>query len=321
MPCYSPNLAFKHKTTKQKLRFSGRKAFRLEDGTDPYKSSAYLSMADKENWQPISLPCGQCIHCRLQNSREKAVRSMHEASLHENNCFLTLTYAPEHLPIGGSIQPKDVQKFMKRLRSRFPHIKIRSTGCAEYGEKLSRPHYHILLFNFDFPDKKFWRYSENDWSQVKWPVFRSAILEELWTYGYSEIGTVTYNSAAYVARYLTKKITGDKKHGHYDGKLPERPVAVSNREGIGLPWLKTYYKEVLNTDSVSFKGERIKMPRYYQKKLEDMFPSKMEQIKKNRIAKINEIDLDSTKRRLKDREIVHGVKASRLKRSYETNDT
>lgn len=266
---------------------------------------------------------------------------MHEASLYEQNSFITLTYNNDHLPPNGSIVVEHTQDFMKRLRDRicshtgckvqYTQIKgrklrwqcsgrcpkIRSFGCAEYGEKLSRPHYHIVLFNWQFPDLKFWRYSGNDWSDKKWPVYRSQMLEELWTYGFSEVGTVTFESVAYVARYVTKKINGAKKETHYGDKLPERAVCVSNREGIGLPWLKKHAKECLATDSVVIKGKENRVPRYYCKKLEDWFPEKYAVVKQQRLNKIKTIDLDATKKRLQDRAYILELRFKKLTRSYE----
>jgi len=346
MPCYKPNLAFQHKTIKQPLRFVGRKQYRNEDGTDPYQSPEYIHYMRNSNWTPLVLPCGQCVHCRLQNSREKAIRSVHEAQLHQENCFLTLTYNDKYLPASGSIEPDTIQKFMKRLRRKFPNTKIRSSGCAEYGTTcksckkskvycvcsdfipdIGRPHYHLILYGFNFPDKKPAGVSGNDWSKEQHQIYRSEILNELWSdpdtkesYGYTTIGTVTFESAAYVARYISKKITGDKKDGHYGNRLPERSVAVSNREGIGLPWLKKYYSECLANDFIILKEKKMKLPRYYDKKLSEMFPELFQKIKKKRVDSIKIIDKDLTKQRLKVREKIHELKKAKLKRGYE-NET
>ena len=98
-----------------------------------------------------SVPCGRCMGCRLEKSRQWAVRCVHEAKFYEDNCFVTLTYAPEHLPKDGSLNRKHVQDFIKRLRRRLDDRKIRVFYCGEYGDKLRRPHYHLCLFNCDFP--------------------------------------------------------------------------------------------------------------------------------------------------------------------------
>lgn len=320
MPCYKPNLAFKHRYVKQKLKFVARKHYRNAEGLDPFRSPEYLSLTQKDDWIPLALPCQQCIFCRLQNSKEKAIRAIHQSKSSDHNCFLTLTYNDECVPKTprGTLiyNYEDIRNFMKRLRYYHSDIKIKSFGCAEYGEKFSRPHFHLCLFNYDFPDKKFWRHSQNDWSDEKWPVYRSKELEELWPFGYAEIGSLTTESASYVARYVTKKITGKDKHLHYEDRPPER--LVCNSQGIGLEWLKKYATDVLSTDSVIFKSLEMKIPRYYQKKLEEMYPERYSDIKNQRLDKIREIDLDSTKERLKVREKVHELKAKKLIRSLET---
>ena len=102
--------------------------------------------------EKLEVPCGQCIGCRLERSRQWAVRCIHEAQLHKDNCFITLTYNDEHLPSPPSLSVRDFQLFMKRLRKRFGKG-IRFFHCGEYGEKYGRPHYHACLFGFDFPDR------------------------------------------------------------------------------------------------------------------------------------------------------------------------
>lgn len=220
---------------------------------------------------PVSVPCGQCDGCRLERSRQWAVRCLHEASLYERNCFITLTYADVHLPSDGSLDKSAFQKFMKRLRKRFPAERIRYYHCGEYGELYGRPHYHACLFNFDFPDKALWTMRKG------LPAWRSAVLEELWPFGNSEIGSVTFESAAYVARYIMKKVLGDSADAHYrrlcleTGELmPVEPeyTTMSRRPGIGQPWLEKYMADVYPADSVLVRGKLCKPPRYYDGKYE-----------------------------------------------------
>lgn len=128
-----------------------------------------------------------------------AVRIVHEAQMWPQNSFITLTYRPEDLPQGGSLNVEHYQLFMKKLRARNTGHKIRFFHCGEYGEKLSRPHYHAILFNYDFPDKKV--FSEKNGNTI----YTSELLEDIWGKGFCTIGDVTFQSAAYVARYVMKK--------------------------------------------------------------------------------------------------------------------
>lgn len=341
MPCYTPKLAFRHRSVKQPLRFVGRGAYRLDDGSDPYKSEAYLYYSRNSDWQPLALPCGGCVYCKLQNARDKGVRAVHEASYHEANCFLTLTYNDKCLPDKGHLDYGAGPAFMKRLRDRLCRDagckvqwsdlftrarrescsgicpKVLSTGCAEYGSDFGRPHYHLIIFGFDFPDKKFYKWSKNDFSSQKWRVYRSKMLEELWPFGFSEIGSVTFESASYVARYCVKKVNGDKAHSHYGDRPPERSVCVSNRVGIGRKFAEEFASQLLVNDFVVVKGVKMKLPRYYSKILEENFPVEFDKLRLKRIEKIKEIDLDATKARLLDRKRIHELKSVRLRRSYE----
>lgn len=140
------------------------------------------------------------------------MRCMHEASLYENNCFITLTYSDENLPLNGSLDYDAPVLFMKKLRKKFgPNI--RSYGCAEYGEKYKRPHYHLCLFNHDFHDKK--PFNHTHWGNNDNRLYNSNDLESLWDLGHSSVGKFTFETAAYVARYVTKKITGPAAADHY----------------------------------------------------------------------------------------------------------
>ena len=157
----------------------------------------------------LKLPCGQCVGCRLERSRQWAIRCVHEASLYDDNCFITLTYRDADLPADMSLNLKHFQKFMKRLRKRFGSG-IRFYHCGEYGTLLGRPHYHACIFNFDFPDKKLFTIRDGI------NLYTSQALDELWPYGFSTIGSVTFESAAYTARYIMKKINGDAAKDHYE---------------------------------------------------------------------------------------------------------
>lgn len=315
MPCYRPLLAFQHKSEKTPLRFARREASRDEQGFNPYETQEYKTLTDKEEWMPLAIPCGKCVFCRLQNAREKAIRVINESKCYDDNVFLTLTYNDDSLPRNQDGKPiyqlEDIQKFMKRLRKMLGAKKIKTFGCAEYGEQLDRPHFHLIILNHDFKDKEFWRYSTNDWSNEKWPTYRSNTLEKLWEHGFSEIGSVTEESAGYVARYVTKKITGEGANAHYGGRPPER--LVCNSKGIGLAHLEQFAETIINNKSVIWKDQEVTIPRYYKKKLEQLYPSRYAELRERLKSEIKEIDLDSTRERLQVRERVHNLKAKRLK--------
>ena len=192
----------------------------------------------------VQIPCGKCIGCRLEKSRQWAMRCTHEATLHKENCFLTLTYDNYHLDPSGSLNVTDIQLFMKRLRKRFEGKKIRYFQCGEYGDLHQRPHHHVIIFGLDFHDKEL-----AEIANTKNPLYTSNILSILWPFGLHRIGSVTFESTAYVARYVLKKITGEEAENHYQGRLPEY-VTMSRRPGIAYGWIEKYKDDVYPHDYV-----------------------------------------------------------------------
>ncbi len=272
----------------------------------------------------VRLPCGQCVGCRLERSRQWAMRCVHEASLFEENCFITLTYSDEFLPVGGSLVKKHFQDFMKRLRFRFADRRIRFFHCGEYGERYHRPHYHCLLFNFDFTDKVLYRVVDG----IR--LYTSEVLSELWTFrreikpiGFSSVGAVTFESAAYVARYVLKKVTGEAADWHYIGCdvdtgeltsiLPEY-ATMSRRPGIGREWYEQFSSEVFPRDEVVMRGRLMKPPRFYDLLHELDDPDSYARIKAGRrVCDLSE----NTFERLRVREICKESQVRLLKRSVD----
>lgn len=268
---------------------------------------------------PLNLPCGQCIGCRLERSRQWAVRCVHEASLYERNCFITLTFAPEHLPKSGSLDKRDFQLFMKKLRKKYGSG-ARYFHCGEYGEKNFRPHYHACLFNFDFSDRELWTV-RND---VK--LFTSKELAKLWPFGFSTVGDVTFESAAYVARYITKKITGDLAESHYERanpvtgeffKVVPEYTTMSRRPGIGRAWLDKYTGDVYPHDRVVLRGMELRPPKYYDSIFQVDNPEIMESVKESRKKRAVGFAKDSTFERLRVRERLQYLRFGKLKRGLE----
>lgn len=217
-----------------------------------------ITFQRNESWKGdrVELPCGQCIGCRLDRAKMWAVRCVHEASLYDENCFITLTYNDENLPENGSLCLRDFQLFMKKLRKQNSEKKIRFFHCGEYGSELSRPHYHALLFNHDFPDKKPFSKNGGYWT------YTSGTLSELWPKGFSIVAGLSLESAGYVARYSLKKVTGEKAKDHY-GILAPPYATMSRRPGIGKKWFDKYSGDVYPADRVIINGSYSRPPRYY----------------------------------------------------------
>lgn len=299
----------------------------------------------KSEGDEIVVRCCQCVGCRADHAREWALRCVHEASLHESNCYLTLTYAPENVPEGYTLVLEHFQEFMKRFRERLvydeykrivdaydgPLIlssknlkrflmklarssapKIRFFHCGEYGEEFGRPHYHALIFGYDFPDRKFFKMHNGN------PLYRSDMLSSLWTDGFATIGALTFESAAYVARYCMKKITGAQADDHYQGRKPEY-VTMSRNKGIGAKWYDKYKNsDLYNTDYVVLPGRSpLKIPKYYDNKYKMEHPLEFEDLQFRRAERAKLRADDNTPERLAVRKKCFIANINRYKRVVE----
>lgn len=253
MSCYSPNKAWAPLSDAD----GGRFVFDATKALNPD--------------HPVMLPCGQCVGCRQDRVSSWAIRCQHEARVHGESCFATLTYSDEALPQDGSVKVRDVQLFMKKLRKRFGRG-IRFFACGEYGDQTSRPHYHLLIFGMDFPDKVYFTKRNGN------PVYTSAALRELWPHGLSELGMITAKSAAYCAQYAQKKITGKMADDHYtrvspvDGapyRVAPEFSTMSRRPGLGTEWFNRFASDVFPSDHVIVEGSPRRVPNFYLKLLSE----------------------------------------------------
>lgn len=259
--------------------------------------------AHKSTGIPTSVPCGRCLGCRLENSRQWAVRMMHEAQTHDTNCFLTLTYDDDHVPSDYGLDKHHVRAFIRELRKAIAPQRVRYFQCGEYGSEGDRPHYHCCLFGYSFPDRKKWTTRRGN------IVHRSDELESLWRHGYSEIGGLTFKSAAYVARYTTKKISLSEHSSEeaitayqlryervnaFTGEITEvepEHATMSLKPGIGEPWFRKFWSDVYPADLVVMNGKTMRPPRYYDRLLERQDPDLWQRVRR---ARASSRDLENT---------------------------
>jgi hypothetical protein len=321
MPCYHPIECYKLHTP-------------LDNGRvlvfDKPPTTAY---------QPIKINCGHCWGCRLDYSRDWSVRIMHEAKMHDHNYFLTLTYDDEHLPQDMSLHGDHLRRFFKRLREQTGK-KFRYYAAGEYGEKYRRPHYHLCLFGLNLDDKVVLKQVHGGHK-----LYTSDTISSAWDFGFHSIGTLTLESAAYVARYVVKKRVGkgsftakvyndetqqfeevyyesvsdyyetvDYDTGEVQERFPEF-CRMSRRPGIGQSWIDKFAKDVLSTGSVVLEnGKQTRIPRYYLEKLSLKYPEETAKLKaQKRIhARENEVTSD----RLATMEKCQIERAKKLIRPY-----
>jgi len=278
-------------------------AFQREDGSIVFNETGKISRS-------LVLPCGRCTGCRLERSRQWAVRILHESQMHDFSSFITLTYDDDKLK-SISLVYRDFQLFMRRVRKVYGKG-VRFFMCGEYGDQFGRPHFHACLFGVHFADRQFYRTLPSGFR-----IYRSSTLEGLWPYGYTSVADVSFESAAYVARYCMKKITGAPAEEHYTrvdwryGDLvqvePEF-CQMSLKPGIGAKWFEKYAREVYPRDFVVVRGTKAKPPRAYDKwlkKNKDAF-SDLDRIavEQSRIDKAALVEQDNTAERLNVREVV-----------------
>lgn len=286
MPCYSP-----------------LKAFYAADRNSSGKRGITFDRKHSLSGIPVQLPCGQCTGCRLERSRVWAVRCMNEKRMHKESSFLTLTYADEFLPQGGTLVKRDLQLFMKRLRKERGDG-IRFYACGEYGERNLRPHYHVLLFNRDFDDRRFFQPNKRGEN-----LYTSEALRRLWPQGHNVLGDVTFDSCAYVARYIMDKITGPLAPGYYGDRLPEFTV-MSRRPGIGASYYMKYGHEIYDHDYLIMNGKKVRPPRFYDERYAMVDRTFMEELKvKRRRNAIEKSRADSTPER---RRVIEAFELKRL---------
>ena len=293
MPCYHP-----------------MQAYQAEDGKIVFDEIATKKHGG--HLKTLTLPCGRCIGCRLKRTKSWAIRCMHEAQMHNENSFITLTYNDEHYKLG--LDYTDFQKFLDRMR-KHKGRPTRYFAAGEYGDISNRPHWHALLFGTTFPNLQ----------QIGDNLWRSPELEQLWPYGFSSIGEVTFQSAAYVASYCTKKVNGplaaqkytrvNLQTGQIEKVQPEM-ARMSLKPGIGANWLRKYWPEVYAArDGVTMKGGfTMQAPRYYDKLMEKQDPETIENKQYERYKKREQYIQDSTQDRLTVREKVATAKLNQKQR-------
>lgn len=293
------------------------KGYRRPDGAVTF--SRTVGFSDRE----VTVPCGRCTGCRLERSKQWATRLVHEMKMHDYAEFVTLTYNDEHLPEDESVSVREMQLFMKRLR-KAKDEKIRFYCVGEYGENFGRPHYHLLLFGTRFDDRKL-----HSRTRIGSELYVSNELSRLWSrngkeIGYAATGEVTWESAAYCARYVMKKINGDMADEHYEhvtrfGEVVSRTrefSTMSRNPGIGGSWLDSFVSDCYPSDFVTIHGRRFKPPRFYDRRYEKLVSEEeYEALRLSRIRRARKSKGDTTPERLKVREIIQEKRLELLRRT------
>lgn len=323
MPCYHPLKAFvigKQDNGKNNLKICSYEVDHVEldsNGCLIPSSIVYVSDRARRVYRDfIEIPCGQCIGCRIDYSRQWANRCLMELQYHESSYFVTLTYDDVHVPISyyannddGEASPaqtlckRDLQLFFKRLRYNTGQD-IRYFCCGEYGSKSARPHYHCIIFGLVLDDlvpykrsHEGFQYYNSETVQKAWRGFAHNIEgdEIPGTYGdlgFAVVADVTWESCAYTARYVTKKATGYERQFYDTFNLQPEFAIMSRKPGIGRQFYEDHKGELYEYDHISIKthkgGRQVRPPRYFDQLFDIDDPDSMSEIKAKRKAFMEE---------------------------------
>lgn len=213
------------------------------------KAAAYSSH------DSIPFPCGQCLHCRINQGRVWTHRLLLENSTSNDSVFGTLTYHPDNLPEGGNLCLADYQKYLKRIRKYHHGQKIRYFGVGEYGDTSYRPHYHFALFTDG--------------------IFNRLALESYWFKGFSYFGDISKDSAKYIVGYTVKKLT--HRNDEKIQSLRKEFMTCSKQDGgLGVNAIKKIAKQLKQSgfydghtvrSFMTSKRKNMPLGRYLLKKL------------------------------------------------------
>jgi len=312
LPNGSQNQPQEHQGEAHEGRLEDLKQMGCTRPINAYKGPGGVVFNSRQGYSRLQLKCGQCIGCRIDKARAWTIRLVHEGQMHASSCFVTLTYDDEHLPEDGSLVKKHFQNFAKKVRRDVGKFSYYHVG--EYGPKTLRPHYHACIFGQDF------RLPELPWVPFdrRGYMYRSPVLEQLWTKGNSTIGPFNEQTAAYCARYVISKATGPKADTEYQrvnletGEVhqvvPEY-ATMSRNPAIGKRWLDKYSTDVYPSDDIVHDNKHFRPPVYYDRILEKDDPDLLTKLKEQRQQHVRQRLPDLTPSRMRTKERLQAAKA------------
>lgn len=198
--------------------------------------------------------CRKCSECKLARAKEWACRLHYELKNHDKACFITLTYDNAHSY--HLLNKPDLQKFIKRFRTQISPKKIKYFACGEYGDKTFRPHFHAIIFGYDFPDKV-----ARGKSKKGFTLYQSPELQKLWQYGFHTIQEVSLATCVYTALY-----TGKSKN-QLPKNLQSAPEFNTMSQGLGVSAIISDYDLLKRTDQIWIDGQSYTIPQAVLSKL------------------------------------------------------
>lgn len=311
MACYHPSQihVFKDLKTNTKSKILFQPHFNFKAKSDKSMLNIVRQMEDPETgekaWfkcvQQVLVPCGHCVGCSSDISRDWSYRMLMEKQVSKNAWFLTLTYDDEHLPEDHQLDKNHLDDFIKKLRNFYYELgldNIRYYACGEYGSKSGRPHYHMIVYNLPLTPLEFTAFNLKTpsccfknkivgTSLDKTPLYQFDFLNELWQNGFVVVGECTLASCSYVARYVNKKrLSGVKNKELKDKGITPEFNCMSRMPGIGVKYYENFYDNILSSNLCFYIGNnRCSVGRSFEKWLEKHHPDRLEEYKVLKIKK------------------------------------
>ena len=199
----------------------------------------------------VNVPCGKCLACKKRRASHWSFRLNEEAKSSSSACFITLTYKNAPISENGfrTLEKRDFQLFLKKLRKKCPTNKLKYYACGEYGTQSYRPHYHAILFNLP-----------------KSLIENPQTIADTWQHGHIHLANNNQLTINYVVGYMTKG--NFTRFNNQDDRTPEFSL-MSKKMGMGYltEAMKNYYKKREIFCIVREGGQIISMPRYYKEKI------------------------------------------------------
>ena len=315
MPCYHPLKGFaigktdKGKTNYKIVSYDVTSVQLIDGNWIPFSGPVFRSdKAQKMVAQSVTIPCGKCLGCRLEYSRQWANRCMLELGYHVSSWFVTLTYDDAHLPRSfygnpdtgeavpcATLYKRDFQLFMKRLRKKFGEG-IRFYAAGEYGDQTKRPHYHAIIYGLELDDLVFYKKMALESANLYYNYYNSESLQSCWRdkdgndIGFVVVGKVTWETCAYVARYIMKKQKGQGADIYEKFNIEPEFCLMSRKPGIAHQYYEDH-PEMWDYDKINMStpngGRSFRPPQYFERLFDVDCPdlSSARKKKKNEAAK------------------------------------
>lgn len=236
-----------------------------------------MRVAQRQHRQlTYDVPCGKCLACLQKKRQDWVFRLKQELRVSHSAFFVTLTYDDNHLPRDSSLNVRDPQLFLKRLRQHkdVKGLNIRYMLVGEYGSETFRPHYHAIIFNLPI---------FNDFRNIKLRM----LIEDVWKLG--GVYVVPANGATF--SYVAKYVLSTQQVAHELG-LPTIPLLSSRRPAIGSSFLATGVARKISQETMAYvvsDGIKMATPRFYNDKLLTDAQKRKIASEKQQYAKVNSL--------------------------------